>query len=195
MLDKRFHVGIVGGGIGGLALAQGLKKAGMSVAVYERDRTPTDRLQGYRVHISPKGSEALHSCLPAALFEVFAVTCGVGNRGFRFLTEKMEELLSIEIRSDPRAIAQHRSASRITLRQVLLSGLDDILHFGKTFTRYEEAADRPIVLHFHRRGRHCGQSDADRREPSALAAARARRHRLGDVARPPRHVHRPARIR
>jgi salicylate hydroxylase len=148
MTDRRFQVGIVGGGIGGLALAQGLKKAGMSVAVYERDRTPTDRLQGYRVHISPKGSEALHSCLPAELFEVFAATCSVGNRGFRFLTEKMEELLSIEVRSDARAIAQHRSASRITLRQVLLSGLDGVLHFGKTFTCYEETADGPIVLHF-----------------------------------------------
>ena len=64
MTDKGFHVGIVGGGIGGLALAQGLKKAGISVALYERDRTPTDRLQGYRVHISPKGSVALHDCLP-----------------------------------------------------------------------------------------------------------------------------------
>jgi phytoene dehydrogenase-like protein len=83
MPNKRFHVGIIGGGIGSLALAQGLKKAGVSVAVYERDRTPTDRLQGYRVHISPKGSEALHSCLPPDLFELFAATCSVGNRGFR----------------------------------------------------------------------------------------------------------------
>jgi 2-polyprenyl-6-methoxyphenol hydroxylase-like FAD-dependent oxidoreductase len=33
MTDERFQVGIVGGGIGGLALAQGLKMAGMSVAV------------------------------------------------------------------------------------------------------------------------------------------------------------------
>src|ERR1700742_197055 len=40
---------IIGGGIGGLCLAQGLKKAGMSVAVYERERTIADRLQGYRV--------------------------------------------------------------------------------------------------------------------------------------------------
>ena len=46
MTDHRFHVGIVGGGIGGLALAQGLAKAGLSVAVYERDRSSTDRLQG-----------------------------------------------------------------------------------------------------------------------------------------------------
>jgi salicylate hydroxylase len=148
MTAGHFHVAIVGGGIGGLALAQGLKKAGISVAVYERDRTPTDRLQGYRVHISPKGSVALHDCLPADLFDAFAATCSVRNDGFRFLTEKMEELLSIEGRGDGRAIERHRSASRITLRRVLLSGLDGIIQFGKTFAHYEEMADGPIVLHF-----------------------------------------------
>jgi 2-polyprenyl-6-methoxyphenol hydroxylase-like FAD-dependent oxidoreductase len=31
---------------------------------------------------------------------------------------------------------------------VLLSGLDDIVHFGKTFVRYEEAATGRIVVHF-----------------------------------------------
>ncbi len=148
MMDKGFHVGIVGGGIGGLALAQGLRKAGISVALYERDRTPTNRLQGYRVHISPKGSAALHDCLPSDLFAVFAATCSVGNSGFRFLTEKMEELLWIEARGDARAIERHRSASRITLRQVLLGGLDGIVQFDRTFTHYEEVADGPIVLHF-----------------------------------------------
>ena len=147
MTDHGFHVAIVGGGIGGLALAQGLKKAGRSVALYERDRTPTDRLQGYRIRISPKGSAALHSCLPAELFDIFAATCSVGNGGIRFLTEKMEELLSLEIRGEPGAVAQNRSASRITLRQVLLSGLDGIVHFGRTFTHYEETSTG-IVLHF-----------------------------------------------
>src|SRR5215468_5080190 len=62
-----FHVVIIGGGIGGLALAQGLKKAGVSVAVYERDRAVASRLQGYRVHINPAGGRALHACLPPHL--------------------------------------------------------------------------------------------------------------------------------
>ena len=34
---QSLHVVIVGGGIGGLCLAQGLKRAGVSFAVYERD--------------------------------------------------------------------------------------------------------------------------------------------------------------
>src|SRR6516165_4335197 len=71
-----FHVLIIGGGIGGLTLAQGLRRARISAAVYERDRTLTNRLQGYRVHISPTGGLALRECLPPHLFAVFDRTCG-----------------------------------------------------------------------------------------------------------------------
>jgi salicylate hydroxylase len=46
---ETFHVIIIGGGIGGLTLAQGLKKNGISCAVYERDLSRADRLQGYRI--------------------------------------------------------------------------------------------------------------------------------------------------
>jgi 2-polyprenyl-6-methoxyphenol hydroxylase-like FAD-dependent oxidoreductase len=147
MTEKNFRVGIVGGGIGGLALAQGLKKAGVSVAVYERDSTPTDRLQGFRIRISPKGSAALHDCLPGDLFDLFTATCSADRRRFRFLTEKMEELLSFDFSGEAGTIAQNRAASRITLRQILLARLDGIVEFGKVFSRYEET-EGGIVLHF-----------------------------------------------
>jgi 2-polyprenyl-6-methoxyphenol hydroxylase-like FAD-dependent oxidoreductase len=147
-----FHVLIIGGGIGGLCLAQGLKRAGISVAVYERDRTITDRLQGYRVHISPTGSRALHACLPPHLFDLFDRTCGKPGRAIRFMTEEMKVLLAFEGEmtraQDVDPIAKHRAVSRLTLRHVLLSGLDDLVHFGKTFTRYDERGDGRIVAHF-----------------------------------------------
>ncbi|MGH6673155.1 MAG: NAD(P)-binding protein, partial [Xanthobacteraceae bacterium] len=91
------HVIVIGGGIGGLTLAQGLKKQGVSLAVYERDRTRTERLQGYRVHINPAGSLALHECLPPYLFEAFTRTCGKRSGGIRFLTEQMNVLLSLDL--------------------------------------------------------------------------------------------------
>ena len=147
-MSKPFHVLIIGGGVGGLTLAQGLKRSGISAAIYERDRTPTDRLQGYRVHISPTGSSGLHECLAPKSFDIFDRTCGSPNNAVRFFTEQMRELLSFERElvqpKDP--IACHRSASRITLRQVLLSGLDSV-QFGKTFSRYEERDDQ-IIVHF-----------------------------------------------
>jgi salicylate hydroxylase len=147
------HVLIIGGGIGGLALAQGLKKSGVSLAVYERDRTMTDRVQGYRVHINPAGSLALHECLPPELFEAFARTCGKPSRGIRFVTERMKVLVSFDMRNSSDVangdqVALDRSASRITLRQVLLAGLDDVVRFGKTFERYEELPTGRVVAHF-----------------------------------------------
>jgi 2-polyprenyl-6-methoxyphenol hydroxylase-like FAD-dependent oxidoreductase len=147
------HVLIIGGGIGGLTLAQGLKKSGVSVAVYERDRTMTDRVQGYRVHINPAGSLALHESLPPELFGAFARTCGKPSRGIRFVTERMKVLISFEMANrlhgaDGDRIALDHSVSRITLRQVLLAGLDDVVHFGKTFERYEVLQTGRVVAHF-----------------------------------------------
>lgn len=144
-----FHVVILGGGIGGLTLAQGLKKAGISVAVYERDLTPTDRVQGYRVRISPTGSRALHACLPPDLFDAFARTCGRPGRAVHFLTESMDVLLTLSTTfADADPIAANRNVSRISLRHVLLSGLDDVVHFGKSFARYDDDPSGPVVAHF-----------------------------------------------
>jgi phytoene dehydrogenase-like protein len=49
------HVLIIGGGIGGLCLAQGLRRRGVSVAVYERDRTPDARLHDYQAEMLERG--------------------------------------------------------------------------------------------------------------------------------------------
>lgn len=49
---SKFHAIIIGGGLGGLALAQGLKKNEISCAVYEKDLSKSDRLQGYRIVIA-----------------------------------------------------------------------------------------------------------------------------------------------
>jgi 2-polyprenyl-6-methoxyphenol hydroxylase-like FAD-dependent oxidoreductase len=148
MSNEPFHVAIIGGGIGGLCLAQGLSKAGVSVTVYERDRTRTDRLQGYRIHISPKGSRALYECLPANLYKTFLATCSLWNDRFSFLTDQMQELLALETAGDSDLIDSHKSVSRITLREVLLAGLDEIVHFDKAFVRYRETDDGNIVAYF-----------------------------------------------
>jgi hypothetical protein len=96
MSTNNFHAIIAGGGIVGLALAQGLRKAGISVAVYERDRHNTDRLQGYRIHINPRGSNALYDCLPRELFDVFVGCAGKGGNRFGFITEQNTELLDLD---------------------------------------------------------------------------------------------------
>ncbi len=143
------HVLVIGGGIGGLCLAQGLKKAGISVGVYERDLSSSSRLQGVRIHIDPDGSTALHECLPESLWEIFDSTGGDFSRGFTMLNEKLELLMSF--RQPPsmgEVVARHRSVSRMSLRQILLAGLGDAVHFDKRFERYERRADGRIVAFF-----------------------------------------------
>ncbi|RED55085.1 FAD-dependent oxidoreductase [Cohnella lupini] len=146
------HVLIIGGGIGGLCLAQGLKQAGISVAVYERDRTPTAREQGYRIHIDPTGSQALHSCLPPALWDAFVFTAGDPGDGFGFLDEKLRKLVLVEDEivkgeaNDP--AGGHHAVSRLTLRQILLAGLDDVIHFDKEFSRYEQLSNGRVTAVF-----------------------------------------------
>jgi 2-polyprenyl-6-methoxyphenol hydroxylase-like FAD-dependent oxidoreductase len=149
--EKRFafDVAIVGGGIGGLCLAQGLKKAGVSAKVYERDVTPTSRLQGFRIHIDPDGSAALHQCLPQPLWDIFAATEGEFGQGITMMSEQLGELLRFGgdgEADDP--VARHRSISRITLRQVLLSGLGENVCFDKRFVRYEEMPNGRFALYF-----------------------------------------------
>ena len=150
MSGRDLSVMVIGGGIGGLCLAQGLKKAGVKVAVYERDETPGSRVQGFRVHIDPQGSRALHECLPPELWMVFDGTGGAFSQGFTMMTEQLRELLHISGHDDGSTnepVARHRSVSRMTLRLILLKGLEGMVHFNKRFVRYEETAGR-YVAHF-----------------------------------------------
>jgi len=56
------HVLIIGGGLGGLTLAQGLGKHGISFTLFERDASPAVRAQGYQIRLAG-GADALHECL------------------------------------------------------------------------------------------------------------------------------------
>jgi 2-polyprenyl-6-methoxyphenol hydroxylase-like FAD-dependent oxidoreductase len=146
---KEHTVVIIGGGLGGLCLANGLKKAGISVVVYERDPSPESRPQGYRIHIDPQGSTALHQCLPPHLWDLFSSTGGDFAQGFSVVTEQLHELLNVGGRGGAAdSIARHRSISRVTLRRILLAGLGEDVQFDKRFLRYDEAADGAIIAHF-----------------------------------------------
>lgn len=148
----KLRVLVIGGGIGGLCLAQGLKRAGTAVTVFERNRSRDDWLQGYRIHISPHGSRALHACLPPEAWQAFLDTSGKPAEGFGFLTEQLDELLFFGRDligggpADP--VDSHHSASRITLRQVLLSGLDDEVEYDREFVRYTQNPDGTVTAFF-----------------------------------------------
>ncbi|WP_432924941.1 NAD(P)-binding protein [Microbispora sp. CA-135349] len=70
------QVVIIGGGLGGLRAAHGLRMAGIGVTVHERDPSPGHRPQGYRLHLDSRGAGALRQCLPPHLYELLIATAG-----------------------------------------------------------------------------------------------------------------------
>ncbi|NUT32892.1 MAG: FAD-dependent monooxygenase [Hamadaea sp.] len=146
-----FEVMIIGGGIGGLCLAQGLRQAGVAVTVHERTHARTDWLQGYRIHINPNGSRALHAALPPTTWQAFLDTVSIGDGGFGFTTEQLDDLLRFtadEITPTGGPQDQHYGVSRISLREVLLTGMADVLRPGSEFTHYEITDGGRVRAHF-----------------------------------------------
>ncbi|PRX63738.1 2-polyprenyl-6-methoxyphenol hydroxylase-like FAD-dependent oxidoreductase [Nonomuraea fuscirosea] len=155
MSSRIRHVAVIGGGIGGLCLAQGLRRAGLTVTVYERDRSADSRLQGFRLHLESTGSTALHACLPPALWEVLVATAGDPGPGISFRDEQMRPLVRIGQKShngrkpDPLDPTTGRHAvSRVTLRRLLLAGLDDVVQFGKECTGFAQEDDGTVTAEF-----------------------------------------------
>src|SRR5260370_25559826 len=154
-----FHVLIIGGGVGGLCLAQGLKQSGISVAVYERDRSVHFRSQGYRIGINTDGGRALHDCLPESLFNLFVATSCKPIMGGRFASfdPQLKETHSMPLPQpvadlssvlDIRTPESYTAVNRLTLREILLYGLDDVVHFDKTLERFEQVEGGEVQASF-----------------------------------------------
>ncbi|MER7458699.1 NAD(P)/FAD-dependent oxidoreductase [Micromonospora sp. NPDC126480] len=148
MSASRPHVLVIGAGTGGLCLAQGLRRAGIGVTVHERYRTRGDGLLGYRVGIGPTGSRALRECLPPELFRTYLATCARSPRWFNVVTQRLRRTASFPLRPDTDPVNTERSVARMTLRQVLLTGLEDVVRFDKTLTRYEQRDDGTVTAYF-----------------------------------------------
>jgi 2-polyprenyl-6-methoxyphenol hydroxylase-like FAD-dependent oxidoreductase len=133
------EVVIIGAGIGGLCLAQGLRKVGIPVRVYERENQPGSRWEGYRIAINADGAAALEACLPEPLWQAFLATSGRGG-AFGVLNPRLEPLFQRDEDEDARF-----AVDRATLRRLLLAGLDDVVHFGARFSHYEVDDERVVA--------------------------------------------------
>jgi 2-polyprenyl-6-methoxyphenol hydroxylase-like FAD-dependent oxidoreductase len=136
---------VAGTGLGGLALAQGLLRAGADVTVYERDASLAGRRQGYRLHLDARAGLALDATLPPESFARFQATCAQPSRRLTVTTERLRvlhEQVDADRGADPYAPATlSTSVNRRTFREVLAAGLDSRIAFGHELARYEAGAD------------------------------------------------------
>jgi 2-polyprenyl-6-methoxyphenol hydroxylase-like FAD-dependent oxidoreductase len=138
----RMKVAIIGAGVGGLCLAQGLKLSGVEVEVFERDASPSSPVEGYRLSISPTGSRALKACLPDAVFEKLTNHASEPSRSVTFFDHRLNRLLAVDLPHANRHLLEaERPVGRAILRRVLLDGLDDMVRFGKRFVSFEDEPD------------------------------------------------------
>ncbi len=56
-----------------------LRRAGVPVAVFERDEHPASRWEGYRIHVDRAGARSLRACLPDHLWRAFPATAAPGD--------------------------------------------------------------------------------------------------------------------
>lgn len=139
---------IAGAGLGGLALAQMLKGAGIAVEVFERDASPFERAQGYRLHIDADGVGGMSAVLPPRLLALFEATA---MRALPYTTMingdlSLKKRIPIDTYSHTEhhvtaGLSTHVNVDRAILRQILLTGLDDVCHYGNPVIAYENHED------------------------------------------------------
>ncbi|MEV5891916.1 FAD-dependent oxidoreductase [Nonomuraea fuscirosea] len=139
---------VIGAGLGGLTLAQGLRRAGIDVVVYERDGA-RGRAQGVSLHVDDRGANALRACLPPAHAAMAEATMG-GPRERTLTLSEVDGALTIAGAQPSDGVAGRprpgRQVHRPLLRAVLLTGLEDVVRFGAEFTRFEQRADGTVQV-------------------------------------------------
>lgn len=163
---------ILGAGISGLALAQGLLKSNIPFRIFERDAHFNLRAQGYRVRIIGPGIEALQSVLTADLYSRFEASCAINAQGGMGVSSWLHASSADESENPffskggapsaggppnsgpgsrqwegPEGGLEPLNADRIVLRSTLIRGLEGYIEFGKEFSRYE-ITPSSVTIHF-----------------------------------------------
>ncbi|KAJ4346756.1 uncharacterized protein N0V89_010688 [Didymosphaeria variabile] len=151
--DAQARILIIGGGVGGLTLAQGLLKNKIPFHVFERDESQSFRAQGYRIRLDGDAVHALKEVLPQHTWQRLE-SSAAAERETSGIT-KIDALSGDEVKTGLPAGppggpdgskglkgAQHTNErpiaiDRTIMREVLLSGLEQHISFGKAFERYE----------------------------------------------------------
>lgn len=146
---------VIGGGLGGLCLANGLHEEGIEVRVFERHVSADADRQGYFIHFEGNGLRALQRCLSEAGWKDFLATSTPTGAQWAFRDPQLQLLAmrdDVEITGKPLDVVERRAIERWELRGVLLNALavdlSTIVQWNKNFTHYENVGNGRVRAHF-----------------------------------------------
>eukprot|EP01116_Phalansterium_solitarium_P015694 TRINITY_DN3490_c0_g1_i1.p1 TRINITY_DN3490_c0_g1~~TRINITY_DN3490_c0_g1_i1.p1 ORF type:complete len:406 (+),score=123.93 TRINITY_DN3490_c0_g1_i1:203-1420(+) len=126
---------VIGGGLGGLALAQALRNRGIQATVFERDESKLSRAQGYMIGLDDNGCRSLLT-LSSDLETMRSLLNEQRQRGFQMLDRNLDPLLRFEFNG---ALSMSCVVNRIQLRHALTENLN--VQWNKRFKGYVEHPD------------------------------------------------------
>ncbi|KAK8080768.1 hypothetical protein PG997_008586 [Apiospora hydei] len=150
---------IIGGGISGLCLAQGLKKLSVPFKVFERDAETEARAQGYRLRLHD-GVEVIESMAPSSVSALFNATTAILEHGMRKYNATTGKIWAMPAAGAPRGARPllsrpdegpgspqvAASVDRRVLRDVLMTDIGEDVVFGKTYSHFEINEDRACAM-------------------------------------------------
>lgn len=131
---------VVGAGVGGLCLAQGLRRRAVTVTVFERADRSTAGSAGGLLRVDEQGEAALASCLPAELYDLYQATRDRRGASHPVFYDHHLNLVADPDRGPADPMLRGSLVDRRLLGRILLAGLGDSVRFGRAVERYEHAA-------------------------------------------------------
>lgn len=145
---------VIGSGLSGLALAQGLRQASIPFKVYEREPPNKIRTQGYRIRLHGEGLSAIRSVLTDDIWNLFEETCAATVLG------PLPNYNAVTCEFSAATFGGHNPQSKVAqseqkpstvdrgiLREVLLTGLEKNIVYGKVYSHYT-LTDSSVTAHF-----------------------------------------------
>jgi len=136
---------VIGAGIGGLTLAQALHRAGIDVAVHDKDPS-VDATGGYRLALDSRACAVLSRHLSPGHYQALLASSAPPETSHR-LTFADHQLRALSVTSwNPNEEAL--LIGRVPLRELLTKGIENRIRFGAAYTSHEVADDGRVVAHF-----------------------------------------------
>lgn len=159
MRTEKKTVAVIGAGLGGLCLAQGLRRAGIPFLVHERDAAASPRAQGFRIRIDAAGQAALRACLPESLMRLVEASASLGSSSGQMLDAQLQAIRAEAPPSWHREAEANAEAAdddtprdlsldRRVLREILMAGIEPVVRFGQRLDGYRIGPDGRVQLEF-----------------------------------------------